>query len=37
MFRVYRVGECLEYRVGECLDLRIGECLQFKGWGVFSV
>ena len=34
MFRVYRVGECLEYRVGECLKNRVVECLQFKGCGV---
>ena len=33
MFRVYRVGQCLEYGVKECLEYRVGECLEYIGLG----
>ena len=33
MFRVYRVGQCLEYGVKECLEYRVGQCLEYIGLG----
>jgi len=35
VFRVYRVGECLDCRVGECLEYRVEECLEYiRFWSV---
>ena len=37
MFRVYRVGKCLEYGVKECLEYIGLECVWSKVLAVFRV